>query len=129
MRIVGIGTQIVDCLRVRKLIDRHGEVFLGQVYTLPEIAYIRDRRHSTEHYAAMWAAKEAVFRSLGTTWRRGIAWTDVEIACENAIEPLVRVTGQTATLLTQRGVVQIQVSMAHCRAYATATAIATGPGH
>ncbi|MCZ2344075.1 MAG: holo-ACP synthase [Bacteroidales bacterium] len=124
MRIVGIGTQIVDCLRVRKLIDRHGEVFVGQVYTLSEQAYIRERRHSTEHYAAVWAAKEAVFRSLGTTWRRGIAWIDVEIACENAIEPEVRVSGLTAALLTQRDVAQIRLAMAHCRAYATATAIA-----
>lgn len=126
MRIAGLGTQIVDCLRVRKLIDRHGELFLGQVYTLAELAYIRDRRHSTEHYAAVWAAKEAVFRCLGTTWRRGIAWTDVEISCENLLEPVVQITGPTADLLPARGVVQVNVSMAHCRAYATATAIATG---
>ena len=124
MTIAGIGTQIVDCLRVRKLVDRYGERFLGQVYTDREQSYIRDRRHSTEHYASVWAAKEAVFRSLGTTWRRGMAWTDVEVVCENPLGPTVIVVGPTAELLAARGVASVLVSMAHCRAYATATAIA-----
>ena len=124
MRIAGIGTQIVDCLRVRKLVDRHGERFLAQVYTAREQLYVRDRRHSTEHYAAVWAAKEAVFRSLGTTWRRGVAWTDVEVVCENPIEPAVIIGGPTAGLLAARGAASVIVTMAHCRAYATATAIA-----
>jgi holo-[acyl-carrier protein] synthase len=124
MEIAGIGTHVVDCLRVRKLIERHGEVFLAQVYTLREQVFCRDRRHATEHYAAVWAAKEAVFRSLGTTWRRGTAWTDVEVVCENPVEPFVVVSGPTRELLDQRGVRNVMVTMAHCRAFATATAVA-----
>jgi holo-[acyl-carrier protein] synthase len=124
MDIAGVGTQVVDCLRVRKLIDRHGEVFLSQVYTPREMTFCRDRAHSTEHYAAVWAAKEAVFRSLGTTWRKGTAWTDVEVLCDNPVEPAVVVTGATKDLLDARGVRNVHLSMAHCRAFATATAIA-----
>ena len=124
MEIAGIGTQVIDCLRVRKLIDEHGERFLAQVYTTREQLFCRDRTHTTEHYAAIWAAKEAVFRSLGTTWRKGTAWTDVEILCENPVEPAVVVTGPTRELLTGRGVRNVLVSMAHTRSFATATAIA-----
>lgn len=124
MEIAGIGTQVADCLRVRKLIERHAETFLAQVYTVREQVFCRDRAHATEHYAAVWAAKEAVFRSLGTTWRKGMAWTDVEIVCENPVEPLVVVSGPTKDLLEGRGVRTILVTMAHTRAFATATAIA-----
>lgn len=124
MDIAGIGTQVVDCLRVRKLIDQHGERFLAQVYTAREQLFCRDRTRSTEHYAAVWAAKEAVFRSLGTTWRKGVAWTDVEVLCEKPVEPAVIVTGPTKELLDGRGVRNVLVTMAHCRAFATATAIA-----
>jgi holo-[acyl-carrier protein] synthase len=124
MEIAGLGTQVVDCLRVRRLIERHGEVFLAQVYTLREQLFCRDRRHSTEHYAAIWAAKEAVFRSLGTTWRRGVAWTDVEVVCDNPVEPYVVVSGPTKELLDHRGVRNVLVTMAHTRTFATATAVA-----
>jgi holo-[acyl-carrier protein] synthase len=124
MRIAGIGTQIVECLRVRKLIERHAERFLTQVYTPQELSYIRERRHTTEHYAAIWAGKEAVYRCLGTTWHRGMAWTDIEILCENLIEPGIILKGQANQLLLARQAKGILVSLAHCRAYATATAIA-----
>ena len=125
MEIAGLGSHVVDCLRVRRLIEEHGEVFLAQVYTMREQVFCRDRKHSTEHYAAIWAAKEAVYRSLGTTWRRGMIWTDVEIVCDNPVEPYVVVSGPTKDLLDQRGVRSILLTMAHTRTFGTATAIAT----
>jgi holo-[acyl-carrier protein] synthase len=124
MEIAGLGTQVADCLRVRKLIEKHAERFLDEVYTAREQAFCRERAHATEHYAAVWAAKEAVFRSLGTTWRKGTAWTDVEVLCESPVEPAVVVTGATRGLLEARGVRNVMLTMAHCRAFATATAIA-----
>lgn len=124
MDLVGLGTQIVECPRVRKLIDRHGETFLTQVYTERELVYCRDRTHSTEYYAAIWAAKEAVFRSLGTKWRRGVSWLDVEIVCGTAVEPRAVVSGPTRELLEARGVTAVLVTFAYTRLYATATAVA-----
>jgi holo-[acyl-carrier protein] synthase len=124
MEIAGLGTQVVDCLKVRKLIEKHAEAFLDQVYTAREQAFCRERTHATEHYAALWAAKEAAFRSLGTTWRKGVAWTEVEVNCDNPVEPTVVVTGATRGLMESRGVRTVLLTMAHCRAFATATAIA-----
>jgi len=124
MEIVGLGTQIVECLKVRRLIDKHAELFLDQVYTSREMLFCRDRKMSTEHYAAVWAAKEAVFRSLGTTWRKGTSWLDIELVCSNPIEPVVIVSGPTKQLQLARGVIDFKLSMAHSRIYATATAIA-----
>ena len=123
MEIVGLGTQVIDCARVRALIEQHGETFLKQVYTDREVRYCNGKKATTEQFTALWAAKEAVFRSLGTTWKRGTNWTDVEIVCEGGV-PQVVVSGATRELMTARGVNQILLSTAFCRGFATATGIA-----
>ena len=128
MEILGIGTQVMECVRVRKLIDQHGETFLRQVYTDREIRYCNGKTKSTEQFTAVWAAKEAVFRSLGTTWRRGVNWTDVEVICENGGGPRVLLAGMTQELMATRGVGAFLLTMAHCRTFATATSIAVGDG-
>src|SRR5207247_3747519 len=79
MDILGIGTEIVECLRIGRMIERHGELFLTRVYTDREIRYCQARKRATEHFAGRWAAKEAVFKCLGSGWKRGLCATDLEI--------------------------------------------------
>ena len=122
MVIVGIGTQVIECPRVRRLIDRHGEAFLGQVYTPAEVRACNDRPDTTEQFTAVWAAKEAVFRSLGTTWRPGVVWTDVEVHLDGG--PRAEVRGATADRMAARGATAVLLTTAHTRAFATATAVA-----
>jgi holo-[acyl-carrier protein] synthase len=129
MEIVGLGSQVMDCARVRKLIDQHGEVFLKQVYTDREVQFCNGKARTTEQFTALWAAKEAVFRALGTTWKRGTNWTDVEVLCEAAGAPHVVVSGPTAELMAARGVTQIMLTTAFCRDFATATGIAVRVSH
>ena len=71
MDIVGIGTDIVECLRIGRMIEQHGEVFLTRVYTEREIHYCQARKNATEHFAGRWAAKEAILKCLGSGWSRG----------------------------------------------------------
>ena len=54
-------------------------MFLTRGYTNHEIRYCQDRKRAMEHFAGRWAAKEAVLKCLGTGWRRGTNWTDVEV--------------------------------------------------
>jgi holo-[acyl-carrier protein] synthase len=124
MGILGLGTQVMECARVRQLIDEHADVFLKQVYTDREVRCCNGKKQTTEHYTAMWAAKEAVFRALGTTWKRGMSWTDVEIVHDNGGPPHAVVSGATRELMAARGVNHILLTMAFCRAFATATAVA-----
>jgi len=124
MEIVGIGTQVMECARVRGLIEQHGEAFLKQVYTDREVRFCNGKKQTTEQFTALWAAKEAVFRALGTTWKRGTNWADVEVVCDNGGPPQVVVTGSTRELMDARGVNQVVLTTAHCRAFATATAMA-----
>jgi holo-[acyl-carrier protein] synthase len=124
MSIVGLGTRIIECVKVSELLDGHAENFILHVYTDREAAYCRSRTHTTEYYTAIWAAKEAVFRSLGMKWKRGIDWRDVEIICESSAEPRVEVSGATSERMDTLGVGKILVSFSHTRHYATATALA-----
>ena len=124
MEILGIGTDIVECLRVGRMIEAHGEAFLRRVYTVPEIRHCQARKHAIEHFAARWAAKEAVMKAIGGGWTHGVSWTDIEIrvAAGGTVRVYVRGGAKDAALL--RNIHDVHASLAHCRTYATAYALA-----
>src|SRR5262245_54999879 len=124
MEIVGIGTDIVECLGIGRRIEQHGELFLRRVYTEHEIHYCQSRKRALEHFAGRWAAKEAVLKSLGTGWRKGIAWTDVEVRNDSQGRPTVVLSGGAGEASRGLGVGEVLISISHCRAYATAYATA-----
>jgi holo-[acyl-carrier protein] synthase len=124
MEIVGIGTDIVECLRIGRMVEQHGELFLNRVYTPREIRYCQARKHATEHFAGRWAAKEAIMKCLGTGWRKGLCWTDMEIRNDHQGKPLVLLRGAARDRAQNLSIGNVLVSISHCRAYATAFAMA-----
>lgn len=124
MEIVGIGTDIVECVRIGRMIEQHAEVFLQRVYTAREVRYCQARKHTTEHFAGYWAAKEAVLKSLGTSWRKGITWTDLEIRHTPSGIAHVQFCGAIKDHVQHLRISNILLSIAHCRTHATAYAIA-----
>ncbi|MBU4270322.1 MAG: holo-ACP synthase [Planctomycetes bacterium] len=124
--IIGIGADITECLRIARMIERHGELFIGRVYTDEEIKYCQSCKQSTQHYTGRWAAKEAILKALGTGWRKGISWRDIEVRNEPSGRPVVAVRGGVKDVVEQLGVAEILVTISHCRTHATATAIAVG---
>ena len=125
MEIVGVGSQILEVARVRHLLERHADAFLARVFTAEERAACGDRVHAAEHYAAVWAAKEATLRSLGLSWHRGIAWADVAVQSGGSGPPRLHVSGGVGEAAATLRVTGWHVTTAHCRSYATATVIAT----
>jgi holo-[acyl-carrier protein] synthase len=124
MEIIGIGTDIVECLRIARMIERYGELFLNRVYTEREIRYCQARKHATQHFAGRWAAKEAILKCLGTGWRRGLCWTDLEIRNDLDGRPQVRVCGSAKEQAQKLRISDLLITISHCRAYATAYALA-----
>ena len=124
--IIGVGTDIVEVVRIGQMIERHGEVFLNRVYTEDEIRYCQRRREYTQHYAGRWAAKEAVMKTLGTGWSRGIGWRDIEVCSSRSGAPSIVLRGAAREIAEQAGICDVLISISHCRAFATATAIAVG---
>ncbi|MFO7906477.1 MAG: holo-ACP synthase [Pirellulaceae bacterium] len=126
MNVIGIGTDIVEVLRIAQMIERHGELFLGRIFTPSEIEYCSARKAATQHYAGRWAAKEAILKAMGTGWARGIQWRDMEIRNDAAGKPRVALAGGARDACEQLGVAEILISLSHCRSHATAFAIAMG---
>ncbi len=124
MEIVGLGTDIVECVRIRKMIEDHGELFLQRVYTEKEIRYCQSRRHAAEHFAGRWAAKEAVLKAFGTGWRRGISWRDIEIRNDSSGQPKVAVRGEAKEIAKRMRLKDVLITISHCRQFATAFCIA-----
>jgi holo-[acyl-carrier protein] synthase len=124
MEIVGIGTDIVECVRIARMIEQHGELFLRRVYTPREIRYCQARKRSTEHFAGRWAAKEAILKTLGTGWSKGLCWTDMEIRNDRNGAPHVYLCGAARARAQSLHITNVLLTLSHCRAYATAHAIA-----
>jgi holo-[acyl-carrier protein] synthase len=126
MQILGTGIDIVECLRIARMIDEHGELFITRVYTDAEIEYCSTRKAATQHYAGRWAAKEAVLKALGTGWRRGISWRDIEVLNDSHGAPFVVLQAGARDVCETAGIRQMHLSISHCRSHAVAYAIAEG---
>lgn len=128
MSVVGIGTDIVECLRIAQMIERHGELFINRVFTPAEIDYCNSRRQATQHFAGRWAAKEAVLKALGTGWRRGISWRDIEVLNNFQGRPDCTLRGGAHEVAESLAVGRMLISISHCRSHATAYALALAGG-
>lgn len=126
MDVLGIGTDITECLRIAQMIERHGELFVDRVYTPEEIRYCRQRKQATQHFTGRWAAKEAVLKAIGTGWRQGISWRDIEVLNEPGGRPTICLRGGAKEAAVRRGITEVLVSISHCRTHATAFAVALG---
>ena len=126
-KVIGIGTDIVECLRIANMIEKHQDLFLQRVYTPGEIQYCAGRKSATQHFAGRWAAKEAILKAIGTGWSNGIQWTDIEICNQMGGKPFVCLAGAALHVSQSRGISEILISVSHCRLFATAFATAVGP--
>jgi holo-[acyl-carrier protein] synthase len=124
MSIVGTGIDIVEVLRIAQMIEKHGELFITRVYTDYEIEYCSGRKAATQHYAGRWAAKEAVLKALGTGWRRGIAWRDIEVRNDAKGAPTVKVRAGAREVMEKAGIGRLHLSLSHCRTFAVAYVVA-----
>lgn len=127
MNVVAHGIDMVDCHRLRSAIDRHGRRFLERVFTGRELDYCLGRRRETEHLAGRFAAKEAVLKVLGTGWRSGICWTDVEVRNEPSGRPTVSLAGRCRELAERQGLGRVLISISHIETHAIASAIGLAP--
>ena len=126
LRTISIGTDIIECVRIAQMIEKHGELFLQRVFTKREILYCSSRRSSTQHYAGRWAAKEAALKALGTGWARGVHWTDIEVQNEAGGKPTIILANRADEIAASLGIQQMLISISHCRNYAIAYVNAVG---
>ncbi len=126
--IVGTGVDLVEVSRVEDILKRWGDRFRGRIFTPSEVRYCERFRHKAERYAARFAAKEAAFKALGTGWRGGIRWRDVEVTREPGGRPSLRLEGRAAEVARELDVSRIALSLSHVDNYALAQVIFESDG-
>jgi holo-[acyl-carrier protein] synthase len=121
-----MGVDLAEVERVRAAIERHGDRFLRRVYTAKERTYCERARNKYERYAGRFAAKEAAMKALGTGWRRGVRWVDLEVAREPGGRPTMVLHGQAKKIAERLGVQRIAMSITHTATLAHAQVIFEG---
>ena len=120
------GIDLVEVARIERMIADHGERFLERVFTGHERGDCEATpARRAERLAARFAVKEAALKALGTGWRSGIAWTDVETRLEPSGAPVLRLHGRARELAQEQGLVRWIVSISHAGGLATASVIAS----
>ena len=121
--IVSIGIDIIEVARIREVLLRTPR-FRERVFTAAERAYCDGRGVvAAQHYAARFAAKEAMLKALQTGWRGGISWQDVEITSRDSGAPYLILHGAVKDLLNSSGATAVHLSLSHTSEHAIAEVI------
>jgi holo-[acyl-carrier protein] synthase len=124
--IVGTGIDIAEVLRIRQAMDRHGDRFLKRIFTAEEIRYCTSKANAVERLAARFAAKEAGMKAIGTGWRRGVTWKDLEVVRYPGQRPQLRLRGKAAEIALDLGCKTTHLSLSHTAEQAIAHVILEG---
>ena len=124
MRIL-CGTDIIEINRIKEAIETLGEKFKNRVYTPEEIEYCESKKgQKYQHYAARFAAKEAVFKSISEILlnQEEVTWKSIEVKKGKSNKPFIQIDHLN---FIKNVDIQIDLSMSHCKEYATAVSTVT----
>lgn len=122
--IVGIGVDSIEIDRVAAAVNRSPRL-RTRLFSTGELSQLPPRGKTLPRLAALFAAKEAVFKALGTGLA-GHSWLDVEVHHDHLGAPHIRLSGKAAETAARRGISRIHLSLSHDRSRALAFCIAEG---
>jgi len=123
--ILGIGTDLFDIARMAKELEKEGPGFLERIFTPSEVAYCEAKRYPARHFAARFAAKEALFKALGDGGTAA-CFRDVEVERTGDAPPRLVLHGRVRQAADRLGVTTILVSLSHTDGLATASVVLQG---
>ncbi len=112
--IFGIGTDIIEVERIEKQLDKNSGL-REKLFTPTEIAYCESKKNRGQHYAARFAAKEAFLKAIGTGWRDGLQFNEVEVTNDQLGKPAIVLYGKTKDFVAEINITNIQVSLTHIK--------------
>lgn len=124
--ILEIGVDIVEVERIKEVCSKWDKRFEERVFTQGELAYCKRKKQPYQSLAARFAAKEALFKALGTGWSLSMCWKDVEITNDSLGKPNIILSGTTQQIAEKMGVEKAIVSLSHTKHYAVANVILVG---
>ena len=126
MKILGIGTDIVDIKRIKKSLKNHAGGFKNKIFLKSEIDYCEKKSNPSAFYAKRFAAKEALSKALGTGIRKGLSFKNIEIKNNSLGKPYIKLTGAAQVFLKKKcknKKYSIYLSLADEKSYAHATVV------
>jgi len=120
--ILGIGTDIIEVARIEKSIT-NGTRFREKMFTENEQKYCETKKYKGQNYAARFAAKEAFFKAIGTGYRGGIGFKDIEIINNELGKPDIKLSDKAIKLFKDYKIKKIHVSLTHLKKYASANVV------
>jgi holo-[acyl-carrier protein] synthase len=121
--ILGMGTDIVEISRIRKLLKKNSSEFLSRVYTENELEESGAKKNSAEYLAGRWAVKEALSKALGCGIGGDCNWKDVSTTNDSRGAPKIHLSGFASKTAKIKGARKIHVSISHEKHYACSTVI------
>ncbi len=122
--IFGTGLDIVEIERIKKSLKKYSPRFENKIFTSKEIDYCQSQADPGKHFAARFAVKEAVSKSLGTGINHDVGFKDIEVVNQASGKPIVKMSGRGKKLFEKLQLKSIHISISHDRYYAIAHAIA-----
>ena len=114
---------VVEVGRLERAVSRHGEDLLGEILEPWEIDRSRRSPHFLSACAAAFAAKEALFKALGTGWTGGVTWLDGEVGRQPSGAPVLRLHGEAARKAEALGASRAHISLSHSESMAVAVVV------
>ena len=123
MPVRGMGVDIVQVSRIAESLERFGERMRRRLFTDAEREYCERHKDPLPHYAARFAAKEAVSKAFTTGIGAELGWKSVSVYHGARHEPLVRLDEKGTALLAQVGATQVLLTLSHTESHAMAVAV------
>ena len=120
---LGLGVDVIEIERMKKIIKRTPS-FTAKMFSSAEVKYCESKPEPEIHFAARFAAKEAVLKALGVGFSQGVAYTDVEVKLKSGGAPCTHLHGKAKEIAQNSGVVDIPLSISHTKTEAVCVAIA-----
>ncbi len=120
--LVGLGADVIEVERIRGVLERQGERFLARVFTEEERAYCYKMASPHKHFAARFAAKEAVSKAFTTGIGSELGWRSVSVHHGERNQPLVRLDEKGQSLLKEVGATHVMLTLSHTDTVAMAVA-------
>jgi holo-[acyl-carrier protein] synthase len=124
--IISLGLDLCEVPRIRDLLERHGERFKARTFTEAERAYCDKNADPAMHYAARFAAKEAVAKALGTGFSDNVGWQDIEVLRAENGQPSIALHHGAAAKAKELGIAKVLVTLTHTKEMAAASVVAVG---
>ena len=125
--ILGLGVDIVEIDRMRRMLEAHANRLIERVFTADEARYALEHAEPALHFAARVAAKEATYKALsGNHLARAVGWREIEVCLRNDGAPFLALHGRAEQRAAEMGMSRALVSLTHSKLAAVAVVVLEG---